>query len=76
MQLIAHCNKKLCDSSHFEPKYALAEIRKSFGNRRQSRIPEQLAAGPSDVRITEAATAQKSGPKLGLLMLEPFYVGR
>ena len=76
MQLIAHCAKKLLNASHLKTKYALPEIRQGLGDRGESGVPQELAAGPRDIRIGKAAAAQKFCPELRLLMLKPFDVGR
>src|SRR5947209_20627869 len=76
MQTVAHCAKKLRHAGHLKPKYTLPEIGKSFGDRGQPRIPQELAAGPRDIGMAKAAAAQELCPELRLLMLKPFNVGR
>jgi hypothetical protein len=67
---------KLRNASHLKTKHALPEIREGLGNRGESGVPQELAAGPCDVGIAKAAAAQELCPELRLLMLEPFNAGR
>src|ERR1700757_4701766 len=77
MQSFAHSGyKRLRNPGHLEAKYALSEVRKRLGERVDSGVTQQLSTRPADVRLAEAAFAQQLRPEVGLLMFEPFNVGR
>ena len=62
------------ESSPDERRFA--EIRKVLGIVLILAYLQELSAGPGDVRMAKAASAQEPCPELRLLMLEPFNVGR
>src|SRR5579864_2522940 len=77
MQQIAYCTLDASrDTGHLETKNTLSEVRKRFRERVDSGVTQQLSAGPADVRFAKTAFAQQPRPEVGLLVLEPFNIGR
>src|SRR6476660_1277572 len=77
-QCAANCTLRsmLRDASQFQAKQALSEVRSCFGKRSDSGVAQKFPARPRDLWVAKAARGQEPGPKLRLLMFEPFDVGR
>src|SRR5438067_2155363 len=77
MQSFAHSGLSILRSaSHLKAKHTLSEVRKRLGKRVDSGVAQQLSTGPADVWLAKAAFAQQPRPEVGLLVFEPFNVGR
>src|SRR5579859_3708094 len=77
MQSIAHCGlNALRNASHLESKHTLSEVRKHLGERVDSGVTQQFSTGPADVWLAKTAFAQQPRPEVGLLVFEPFDIGR